>query len=122
MRAIMIDPKTYIDAKVDDLEEGMNIQFEAVKSEIHSLEGQIQGLKTGLEGQIHGLKTGLEGQIQGLRDQYHGLEGPIQGLRDQIGVVLLRTGRIEEQYTEIIDYLRTITERTVDKKIGFFKE
>ncbi|HLD10782.1 MAG TPA: hypothetical protein VJB89_01760 [Candidatus Nanoarchaeia archaeon] len=122
MRAIMIDPKTYIDAKVDDLEEGMNIQFEAVKSEIHSLEGQIQGLKTGLEGQIHGLKTGLEGQIQGLRDQYHGLEGQIQGLRDQIGVVLLRTGRIEEQYTEIIDYLRTITERTVDKKIGFFKE
>ena len=111
MRAIMIDPKTYIDAKVDDLEEGMNIQFEAVKSEIHSLEGQIQGLK-----------TGLEGQIQGLRDQYHGLEGQIQGLRDQIGVVLLRTGRIEEQYTEIIDYLRTITERTVDKKIGFFKE
>ena len=104
------------------LKTGLEGQIQCLRDQYHGLEGQIQGLKTGLEGQIHGLKTGLEGQIQGLRDQYHGLEGQIQGLRDQIGVVLLRTGRIEEQYTEIIDYLRTITERTVDKKIGFFKE
>src|SRR3989344_971933 len=102
MKAIMIDPKEYVDARVEDM-------YRLISGEINSVNKKIDSLETSLDGQMHGL-----------RDQYHALENRMIGVENRMIAVETKMDVVLEAVKMIGRSMRSM-QKQYDDMFGYLK-
>ena len=109
--------------------DNMGDRFDSLGNRIGALEGRMYVL----EGEVRGQMQGLRDSMDGLRSEYRGLEHRFEGLADRFealrhdvhaAVLRFETSyvTVQGQYSQVMEMLGVLLERTDPNKIGFDKE